>query len=171
MVGAHACDDMPEMAGARRDACEAIAAWERRQADAALDAAGALAPAACRATAAIMGAVAARARCGAPSCDLAALALGIGQAIAASRRGEAMREGGGAGSSVSDASLTCLEDGLAFSALAAHLRSAHGLTPDQYRNRWDLPSDYPMLAPAEARRRRQAALDAGLGRRPRGDGR
>ena len=52
--------------------------------------------------------------------------------------------------------ITCLEDGRTFTSLRAHLRATYGLTPDAYRLRWDLPADYPMLAPRTAQNRQDA---------------
>ena len=50
--------------------------------------------------------------------------------------------------------------------LKRHLMTAYGLTPDDYRAKWGLPADYPMVAPNYAEARRQLAKDIGLGRRP-----
>lgn len=61
--------------------------------------------------------------------------------------------------------LVCLEDGLQFKSLKRHLNSKYNLTPDQYRSRWSLPSDYPMVAPAYAERRSALAKSMGLGRK------
>src|SRR5690348_104011 len=61
--------------------------------------------------------------------------------------------------------LVCLEDGKKFKALKRHLRSEYQLTPDQYRARWGLPSDYPMVAPSYAAKRSELAKTLGLGRR------
>ena len=61
--------------------------------------------------------------------------------------------------------IVCLEDGKKLKMLKRYLRTAHGLTPEQYRARWNLPADYPMVAPAYAERRSQLALSSGLGRR------
>lgn len=61
--------------------------------------------------------------------------------------------------------IVCLEDGKKLKMLKRYLRTTHGLTPDQYRARWNLPADYPMVAPAYAERRSQLALSSGLGRR------
>ena len=61
--------------------------------------------------------------------------------------------------------IVCLEDGRKLKMLKRYLRTTHGLTPDQYRARWNLPADYPMVAPAYAERRSQLALSSGLGRR------
>ena len=65
--------------------------------------------------------------------------------------------------------IICLEDGKKLKMLKRHLKSAYGLTTDQYRERWDLPSDYPMVAPSYARHRSTLAKRIGLGTRPRGE--
>jgi predicted transcriptional regulator len=62
--------------------------------------------------------------------------------------------------------IVCLEDGVHAITLKRHLKSAHGLTPQQYRERWRLPSDYPMSAPAYSERRSKMAKETGLGRKP-----
>jgi predicted transcriptional regulator len=61
--------------------------------------------------------------------------------------------------------LICLEDGKHFKALKRHV-SGHGLTPDQYRAKWKLPSDYPMVAPNYAAARSALAKAMGLGQKP-----
>lgn len=61
--------------------------------------------------------------------------------------------------------LVCLEDGRKLKMLKRHLRTAYGLTPDEYRSRWNLPSDYPMVAPNYAKRRAEFARKIGLGRK------
>src|SRR5215212_10947292 len=61
----------------------------------------------------------------------------------------------------------CLNDGKKFKSLKRHLRTAYGLTPDQYRARWDLPSDYPMVAPNYAQARSELATKMGLGQKRR----
>ena len=72
------------------------------------------------------------------------------------------------GKSVHHDYLVCLEDGERFRSLKRHLRTAHGLTPQQYRMRWHLPPDYPMSAPASSEGRSEVAKARGLGRkRPR----
>jgi predicted transcriptional regulator len=58
-----------------------------------------------------------------------------------------------------------LEDGKQFKSLKRHL-SAHGMTPDEYRAKWKLPSDYPMVAPNYAAARSEIAKAIGLGRKP-----
>jgi predicted transcriptional regulator len=61
--------------------------------------------------------------------------------------------------------LICLEDGKKFRSLKRHLKTAHNMTPDQYRARWDLASDYPMTAPSYSRIRSGLAKANGLGLR------
>ena len=62
--------------------------------------------------------------------------------------------------------IVCLEDGKRLRMLKRHLSSAYGLTPDDYRKRWGLPYDYPMVAPSYAAHRSTLAKVSGLGRRP-----
>ena len=64
--------------------------------------------------------------------------------------------------------LVCLEDGKKFKSLKRHLRTQYRMTPDQYRAKWNLPADYPMVAPNYAAARSQLAKQMGLGQRPRG---
>ncbi len=61
--------------------------------------------------------------------------------------------------------LVCLEDGKRVKMLKRHLKTAYGLSPEQYRARWDLPASYPMVAPNYAKVRSQLAKQIGLGRR------
>lgn len=67
--------------------------------------------------------------------------------------------------SVTNEYIVCLENGKKFKSLKRHLMAHHGLTPEEYRKRWGLPSDYPMVAPAYAERRSKLAKDIGLGRK------
>jgi predicted transcriptional regulator len=60
--------------------------------------------------------------------------------------------------------LICLEDGAHLKLLKRHLRSRYGLTPAQYRSKWELPGNYPMIAPNYATRRSNLAKKHGLGR-------
>ena len=62
--------------------------------------------------------------------------------------------------------LVCLEDGKKMKMLRRYLMTQYGMTPDQYRQRWNLPADYPMVAPEYAEKRRALANDIGLGRKP-----
>ena len=69
-------------------------------------------------------------------------------------------------SSVKPDHIVCLEDGKKLKMLKRHLMTHYNLTPDQYRARWSLPSDYPMVAPNYAEKRRELAKKIGLGRKP-----
>jgi predicted transcriptional regulator len=60
--------------------------------------------------------------------------------------------------------IVCLEDGKRFKALRRHLRSEHGLTPDEYRAKWGLAGDYPMTAPNYSAKRSALAKSIGLGK-------
>ncbi len=62
--------------------------------------------------------------------------------------------------------LVCLEDGKRMKMLKRHLMTEHGMTPDDYRQRWGLGGDYPMVAPDYAETRRELAVKIGLGRKP-----
>ena len=59
--------------------------------------------------------------------------------------------------------IICLEDGKKLKMLKRHLKTAYGMTPEQYRDRWGLPADYPMVAPNYAKTRSKLAKDIGLG--------
>ena len=59
--------------------------------------------------------------------------------------------------------LICLEDGKKFKSLKRHLRTQYNLSPEQYREKWGLPSDYPMVAPNYAAARSRLAKEMGLG--------
>jgi predicted transcriptional regulator len=61
--------------------------------------------------------------------------------------------------------LVCLEDGKKFKSLKRHLMTHHSLTPQQYREKWSLPSDYPMVAPSYSETRSSLAKSSGLGRK------
>jgi predicted transcriptional regulator len=63
--------------------------------------------------------------------------------------------------------LICLEDGKRFKSLKRHLRTQYGMTPEQYRDKWGLPPDYPMVAPNYAVQRSQLAKKMGLGQQRR----
>jgi len=66
--------------------------------------------------------------------------------------------------SVTDHYIICLEDGAQLKMLKRYLRTRYNLTPDEYRKRWGLPADYPMVAPEYARRRSDFAKKIGLGK-------
>lgn len=67
--------------------------------------------------------------------------------------------------------IVCLEDGKKMKMLRRHLATDHGMTPDEYRAKWNLPKDYPLVAPAYAEKRRALAKEIGLGTKGRGGGR
>jgi predicted transcriptional regulator len=67
--------------------------------------------------------------------------------------------------SVTDDFIVCLEDGKKLKMLKRHLKTSYDMTPEQYRERWSLPSDYPMVAPNYAKKRSQLAKKIGLGKR------
>ncbi len=62
--------------------------------------------------------------------------------------------------------IVCLDDGKKLKMLKRHLKTAYNMTPDDYRKRWGLPSDYPMVAPNYAKQRSALAKKIGLGRKP-----
>ena len=68
--------------------------------------------------------------------------------------------------SVKPDAVTCLECGGKMKMLKRHLGSDHGMTPAEYRTRWSLPADYPMVAPDYAAKRKELAVRIGLGRKP-----
>ena len=69
--------------------------------------------------------------------------------------------------SVTPEHIICLEDGKQLKMLKRHLKTAYDMTPDQYRERWGLPADYPMVAPNYAKHRSALAKKIGLGTKPR----
>lgn len=66
--------------------------------------------------------------------------------------------------SITDDYLICLEDGKKFKSLKRHLRAKYGLSPEEYRKKWSLPEDYPMVAPNYARTRSRLAKNMGFGK-------
>jgi predicted transcriptional regulator len=68
--------------------------------------------------------------------------------------------------SITPEHIVCLEDGKKFKSLKRHLSSLYDLTPDQYRQKWNLPADYPMVAPNYSAVRSGLAKSNGLGRKP-----
>ncbi len=67
--------------------------------------------------------------------------------------------------SVTPNAIVCLEDGKKFKMLKRHLKTDHNMTPKEYRERWGLPGDYPIVAPAYAKQRSELAKKIGLGRK------
>jgi predicted transcriptional regulator len=64
--------------------------------------------------------------------------------------------------------IVCLEDGKKLKMLKRHLATSYNMTPEQYREKWNLPADYPMVAPSYAKQRSSLAKKIGLGTKPRG---
>ncbi len=84
---------------------------------------------------------------------------------------QALNAGGGAAavsirSSIKPDYLVCFEDGKKLKMLKRHLRTSHDMTPVEYRAKWGLPYDYPMVAPSYAEQRSKLAKKFGLGRKP-----
>jgi len=69
--------------------------------------------------------------------------------------------------SITNDYIICLEDGRKFKSLKRHLRTQYNLSPEQYREKWSLPPDYPMVAPAYAKARSALAKQMGLGQQRR----
>ena len=70
-------------------------------------------------------------------------------------------------SSIKPDYIVCLEDGKKFKSLKRHLRTQYNMTPEQYREKWGLPVDYPMVAPNYAKARSELAKEMGLGQQRR----
>ncbi len=90
---------------------------------------------------------------------------GLGQ-VAAAPVEEAPKPAVSVRASIKPDHIVCLEDGVKLKMLKRHLMTHYNMTPDQYRARWNLPADYPMVAPDYAERRRELAKKIGLGRKP-----
>ena len=69
--------------------------------------------------------------------------------------------------SITNDYIICLEDGRKFKSLKRHLRTQYNMSPEQYREKWALPADYPMVAPAYAKARSALAKEMGLGQQRR----
>ena len=72
--------------------------------------------------------------------------------------------------SITNEHLVCLEDGRKFKSLKRHLRTQYNMSPDEYREKWGLPPDYPMVAPNYAKARSNLAKQMGLGQQRRRSG-
>lgn len=93
----------------------------------------------------------------------AALARATGQTVETER--EEQRPKVSVKKSVMPDYIICLEDGKKFKSLKRHLRTHYNMTPEEYREKWGLPHDYPMVAPNYARQRSDLAKKMGLGTR------
>ena len=111
-----------------------------------------------------------------PSGDLANLIREVHDALQQSANGRAQPEpepqepAVPVKRSVTPDAIVCLEDGKKFKSLKRHLRTDHNLSPEEYRAKWGLPRDYPMVAPNYAASRSELAKKMGLGRARQGDG-
>ncbi|HZQ12610.1 MAG TPA: MucR family transcriptional regulator [Pseudolabrys sp.] len=81
--------------------------------------------------------------------------------------GEALKPAVSVKKSVTPEYIVCLEDGKKFKSLKRHLRTQYNMTPEQYREKWGLSADYPMVAPNYAAARSQLARQMGLGQQRR----
>ena len=89
----------------------------------------------------------------------------LGTSVEAEASAEPLKPAVPVKKSVTDDYIISLEDGRKFKSLKRYLATSHGLTPDQYRAKWGLPKDYPMVAPAYAAKRSALAKTIGLGRK------
>jgi predicted transcriptional regulator len=89
--------------------------------------------------------------------------IGAAQPIAADRPQPAVNPK----KSVTPDYIVCLEDGKKLKMLKRHLKTAYNMSPEEYRDRWGLPADYPMVAPNYAKQRSRLAKEIGLGTRAR----
>jgi predicted transcriptional regulator len=87
---------------------------------------------------------------------------------AAAAKAEAPQPAVAVNKSVTPDYIICLEDGKRLKMLKRHLKTAYNMTPEEYRARWNLPADYPMVAPNYAKRRSELAKRIGLGTGRRG---
>jgi predicted transcriptional regulator len=97
---------------------------------------------------------------------LAQVSAGRGEIV-----GDATRPAISLKKSITPEYLVCLEDGKKFKSLKRHLRTQYNMSPEQYREKWGLPLDYPMVAPNYAAARSQLAKKMGLGQQRRRRGR
>jgi len=100
---------------------------------------------------------------------IAALLQDVHNAVAALASGGAANAGSqkpavAPNKSITNDYIICLEDGKKLKMLKRYLRTQYGLSPDDYRRKWGLPGDYPMVAPNYAKRRSEFAKQIGLGR-------
>jgi predicted transcriptional regulator len=102
-----------------------------------------------------------------PSADVPNLISQVHAALKRVSGGEAAAPAEPLKPSVTPEHIVCLEDGHKFKSLKRHLRTRYGMTPEQYREKWGLPSDYPMVAPKYAEARSQLAKQMGLGQQRR----
>jgi len=105
-----------------------------------------------------------------PAADLPGLIKSVHDAISALSEGEdsdseALSPAVPVSKSITPDFLICLEDGRKLKMLRRYLRSRYSMTPEEYRERWNLPADYPMVAPNYAKLRSKHAKNIGLGKK------
>jgi predicted transcriptional regulator len=107
-----------------------------------------------------------------PQSDLPRLIADVYRALVAAASGDTAREAPpevkpavNVRRSITPEYIVCLEDGKKFKSLKRHLRSRYNMSPEQYREKWGLPADYPMVAPNYAAARASLARNMGLGKR------
>lgn len=106
-----------------------------------------------------------------PAAELPALIASVNAALFGLRKvveptAEAQKPAVNPKRSVYDDYIVCLEDGKKYKSLKRHLTAHHGISPDEYRAKWGLPQDYPMVAPSYSAARSALAKTMGLGRKP-----
>ena len=99
--------------------------------------------------------------------DIHAAILRVAGGIAAPTPVEVAKPAVSPKKSVTNEFIVCLEDGRKFKSLKRHLRTQYNMSPEQYREKWSLPADYPMVAPAYAKARSALAKQMGLGQQRR----
>ena len=108
-----------------------------------------------------------------PSSELPALINDVHNALLRVTSGvapvvvEALKPAVPAKKSITNDFIICLEDGKKFKSLKRHLRTQYNISPEEYREKWGLPADYPMVAPNYAKARSQLAKEMGLGQQRR----
>ena len=108
-----------------------------------------------------------------PTGDISALISQVHSALLRVSNGqgevvsEALKPAVAVKKSITPEYIVCLEDGKKFKSLKRHLRTQYNMTPEQYRDKWALPPDYPMVAPNYAAARSQLAKQMGLGQQRR----
>jgi predicted transcriptional regulator len=88
---------------------------------------------------------------------------GLGHGVSAAASGDRPQPAVPIKKSVTPDYIVCLEDGKKLKMLKRHLKTAYDMSPEEYRERWGLPNDYPMVAPNYAKQRSRLAKDIGLG--------
>ena len=99
--------------------------------------------------------------------DVHSAIVRVAGGVAAPAPAEAAKPAVSPKKSITNEFIVCLEDGRKFKSLKRHLRTQYNMSPEQYREKWNLPADYPMVAPAYAKARSALAKQMGLGQQRR----